>query len=213
MPDAPLPAAHPAVPTRGRVGRWVRLVAVLAVGLGLALPALAVAAWFGFAGARFGWLSSPAALGSLGAATGWLAVHRSWARARRRTAGGLAAVLAVLGLVLAATALPTPGRLRHAIRALERPGWVLVDDRIDGNALCFDSCTSVTRVHRVDTGFAATVEAVGPALARRGLAPLPRTDPDRVEFAGTRGDVHLRVTVIRAGGGTTTIEVRADARG
>jgi len=140
---------EPQLPSREAGGRRIRLVLVLAIGLGLVAPVLLVMAWFGFAGGRFGWLLTAGLFGTFGFLVGWLAVSKHWARARRRTTITLTILGAVAGIVLAHFAPPTAGRLRDAIKDVARPEWKLVNDSESGNAACFDYCTSVTREYHV----------------------------------------------------------------
>ncbi len=206
-----VPAGSP-TPARW-AGPWIRLVLVGLVAVVAGFPALFLIAWFTFSGARFGWVASLGAFGLFGLAAGWLAVSRRWPAARRRTALGLAAVLGLAGIAAAHAAPPTPGRLRHAARQFEQPAWKLVDDSVEGNALCFDTCSSVTRRYQVDAGPDDVLRVLRPRLTRHGLRPQP-SDAGRWEFAGGgEGDIALRVSVVDSGGGGTTVYVSADASG
>jgi hypothetical protein len=210
MPDV----APPGSPTPARrAAPWIRLVLVGLVAVVAGFPALFIIAWFTFSGARFGWVASLGAFGLFGLATGWLAVTGRWPVARRRTAVGLAAVLGLAGIAAAHAAPPTPGRLRHAARQLEQPAWNLVDDSVEGNALCFDTCFSVTRRYEVDAGSDVVLRELRPRLSQYGLRARP-SDPGRWEFADRgEGDIGLRVSVVGSSGGGTTVYVTADGSG
>ncbi|MGH9282801.1 MAG: hypothetical protein ACRD0S_07675 [Acidimicrobiales bacterium] len=212
MPDvAPARAGSPS--GWRRVGPWARLVIVGGFAGAACFPALLLIAWFTFAGARFGWVLTAGAFGLLGLAAGWAAVTKRWPVARRRTTAGLAAVLALVGIAAAHAAPPTPGRLRHAIRQFEQPAWHLVDDTLEGNALCFDACWSLTRQYRVDADPDAVLRDLRPPLTRRGLQPAGAPG-ERLEFADrSRGDIGMRVSLVRRDGGGTTVYISADANG
>lgn len=197
---------------RGRVWPWVRLVVVLALAFVVCLPVVFFFAWFFFAGGRFGWVPSLLAFGAFGAACGWLAVPGRWQVARRRTAVGLAALLGVAGVAVAHAAPATKGRLRHAINELADPRWHLVSETSSGNAMCFDSCTSLTRQYRATAGATDVAEQLRPALAHHGLRPVRAFDPIRFEFADrTGGDIGTRVSVAPGPGGGAVVYIRAES--
>jgi hypothetical protein len=204
-------SSRPGEPGRGRptVLRWVRLVAVLGIGLGVVAPLLLFFAALTFAGARFGWVPSTAAFVGLGLLIGWAAVSRDWAQARRATLIVLAAVGGVVGMLTAHFAPPTPGRLRHEIEAFVPSGWTLMHESVNGNALCFDYCTSVSRTYLVGRDLGDVVGDLTPLLANRCSRPLPEIDPTTWTCPG--GDIDLRVEAARRGDGSTVVYVRADS--
>lgn len=173
----------------------VRIVVFLAVGLVILLPALWLTAWLVFAGGRFGWIPTAASFAALCGATGWVAVPRRWSEARRRTAVGLALGAALLGVATAHTAPPTPGRLRHEIAQVAQPGWRLVSDSVDGNAACFDYCTSVTREYRVDAPPADVAALLRPLLREAGFEPAPLPVDGRIELRRDGGEIDMAVDI------------------
>jgi hypothetical protein len=117
-------------------------------------------------------------------------------------------------LAVAHTAPPTPGRLRHAIRELEQPAWHLVGDTVDGNAMCFDYCSSVSREYRVDADLDELLQEVRTLLASHGLRPTSTSGPERFEFTNhDSGDIGMWVTIARSNSGGSAVYIRADARG
>jgi len=192
---------------------WARLALVLLVLVGGMWPVALLVAWASFAGGRFGWVTSALVFGVLGMATGWLAISRHWPVVRQTTSTVLAVVGVLLGVGLAHVAPPTEGRLRHEIEELVQPGWTLRDDSVDGNAICLDYCTSVSREYRVDASADDVLDSLRPDLDRRGFRPTPAFDADRIELAGGGGDIDLRLGLVRTTADTTTVYISASASG
>ena len=193
---------------------WIRLVLVAIVSA-VCFPTLLVLAWLNFAGGRLGWIPSLLAFSGLGLVTGWLAVSKRWQTTRRRTSMGLAALGGIVGIAVAHWAPPTAGRLRHEIEVLVQPGWHLRDDAVDGNAWCFDSCTTVSREYRVGASVDAVLQELRPVLASRGLHLTPGFDRDPLYMfnRGDGGDFHLSIEIERDTNGGTVVYITASASG
>ncbi|MGQ0831122.1 MAG: hypothetical protein ACT4OV_05540 [Microthrixaceae bacterium] len=197
-------------PSRSDAARWVRLVLVLAVGLGILAPVLFVLAYFSFAGARFGWISSALAFTTLGAGIGWAATSSRWRLARRRALTALAAAGALGGVATAHVAPPTPGRLRHEIETLVPSGWTLEAESVDGTAFCFDYCTTVSRTYRVHGELRDVVADVRPTLPARCIVGLPELRPTYWSCpADGDGDVNLSLELAAQRDGTTLAYITA----
>jgi hypothetical protein len=204
----------PAVRAKGQrnVASWIRLVLVFAIVLTVCFPILLALAWLDFAGGRRGWIPSVLAFSALGFVGSWVAVSKRWRVARRRTSIGLAALGAIIGIAVAHSAPPTPGRLRHEIEVFVRPGWHLMSDTVEGNATCFDSCTLVTREYRVEANADDVLEELRPVLASHGLQFTPALSADPLEFAYRGGgDVHVRVDIARDSSVGTVVNISAEA--
>ncbi len=195
--------------TERPVGRWIRVVVVLGIGLVVLFPVLFVVGWFTFSGGRFGWIPSLLAFSALGLVIGWAAMSPRWATARKVTSITLAVVGGIVGIAGAHLAPATPGRLRHEIEAFAQPSWRLTDDRVDGNASCFDSCTSVTREYHVNADVRDVVAALRPSLTRRQcFQPTVGIDPLHWACNGG-GDIRVSVDVIREQGRVTVVSIVA----
>ena len=187
----------------------VRIALVLVLGLVILLPMLWLVAWFRFAGGRGGWILTATSFAALCATTGWVAVPRRWPEARRTTATVLALVAALLGVMTAHTAPPTPGRLRHEIARIAQPGWRLSDDHVDGNAACLDSCTSVTREYRVDAPPAEVASALRPLLLGTGYETAPGGADGRIELRRDGGEFDMSVDIAVGSRDTSLVVITA----
>ncbi|MEA3056741.1 MAG: hypothetical protein QOD30_2173 [Actinomycetota bacterium] len=167
---------------------WARLIIVLLVGIFVVLPIGVVVVGLQWAGARGAWLPTMVVFATFGAAVAWLAVNRRYAAARRRAIVGLGALCGLLGVWCAHVAPPTYGRLRAAIVELEQPGWRLFDDDESGNAICLDTCNTVTRTYHLDA-LRSEVEPLAPQL--RGERGDIRFD---VSFAGVDHGIDVTIT-------------------
>ncbi len=195
--------------TERPVGRWIRVGVLLAVGLGVLFPVLAVVGWFTFSGGRFGWIPSLVAFSALGLVIGWAAVSTHWAAARKRISITLAVLGGVVGIAIAHFAPATPGRLRHEIEAFTQPSWQLTDDRVDGNVSCFDACTSVTREYHVNANVRDVVATLRPRLTRRHcVQPTVGIDPLHWACSGG-GDIRVSVDVAREHDRVTVVSIVA----
>jgi hypothetical protein len=127
---------------------------------------------------------------------------------------GLAVLSALVGIAVAHSAPPTPGRLRHEIDAFVRPGWRLGGDTVEGNATCFDYCTSVTREYHAEASPEDVLEQLRPVLARHGLHPMPGLDRHQWEFVDqSGGDSRVRIGIVGQGNGDTVVSISAEASG
>lgn len=202
---------------RGRATEWlvptIRLVGVLAIGLLVLFPLLGLFAVFNFAGARFGWIPTATTFGALWFAIGWVAVAPTWHGARRKIAGSLGALAALVGILVASLAAPTHGRIRHEIEKIEQPGWELEAESVVGNAGCLDSCTEVTRTYRVAAGIDEVRAALSGVIADRGcVAPFPEMFPDSLTCdQNRRTDIEMRVEFSPLADGDTAVEINGRA--
>ena len=194
-----------------RVGRWIRLVLVLAVGLGVVAPVVFAVTWVNFAGARFGWMFTMGAFGAVGFAIGWLAVSKHWRSVRIPTAVALAAVFGVGGIMTAHFAPPTQDRLREAVVDVAQPNWRLVSEYASGDAICFDTCTTVEREYQTDGDLATIAGEVGTAVAHLRCEQPGSPEAIQVEWRCRSGDdIRLRVA-IGVGSRSGTVDVTAEA--
>ncbi len=193
--------------------RWVRVVVVGAISMCVVFLAWMFAG-LTIAGARFGWAWTAAVFAALGYVAARFTVPRGWAVARRRAVIGAVVVGLVGGVVTSHVAPPTPGRLRHEARDLAQPGWSLVGSSTDGNALCFDYCTSVTLTSEVDGGFEQVVSEVTDALGEDFQVRRYEAYNDgapAVEWSESPdGDVRRSVSVVDRPG-LVRVSVRAEA--
>lgn len=192
------------------LARSIRIIVVLGIGLALFFPVLFAVAWRTFAGGRLGWIPSLLAFSLLGLVTGWAAVSRHWATARRLTSITLAVIAGIGGIAAAHFAPATPGRLRHEIEVFAQPSWRLVDDAVDGNAFCFDYCTSVTREYQIEADLDDVLAELRPLLASRHcFRPTPGVAPNSWHCGDQAGDVVVTVDIARERNGVTTVSIIA----
>jgi hypothetical protein len=173
------------------------------------MPVLVVFAMLTFAGARFGWIPTAITFAALGFTIGWLAVSKQAPKARLVTAGWLAILAGVGGMVAASWAAPTEGRLRNEIERLAPTDWGLESDEVFGNAACADQCTTVVRTY---------LAFADPGTVRSDLAPgidafscVERFDSFWECGVGRKTDITMTIEIEGSVGGRTTVTIVASA--
>lgn len=160
-----------------------------------------VLALSGVGGLSGGWVVT----GLLGAAAGGVMGWFGWGRRGRGVAAATLALCgAVVGLAIAHSSVWSHGRMRSALGSITVPsGFVKVAERESGNSLCFDECSSVTRVWLAPGPPEQTETVIAESLQAKGYT-VGQWAPGAggtAEAVGRRG--RLRATVILS---TTTYD-------